>query len=151
MKWGRRHREGGKTSSIKVPALLRWPGLQQCPGLLTTGIKTISGSLERPSVWSASAQCSSKLTGRNRALGRWQLLPKACCRTGCLFHAPARTLSSRTFECSPRSLGQLRTAGNGKTYRGCGAAAAARDRHTCTGFGQHNTVLETILKCVIPW
>lgn len=62
MKWGRSHREGGKTSSIKVPALLRWPGLQQCPGLLTTGIKTLSGSLERPSLWSASARCSRKLT-----------------------------------------------------------------------------------------
>lgn len=38
-----------------------------------------------------------------------------------MFHA--RTLSSRTFECSPR------TAGNGVTYRGFWGAAAAWDRH----------------------
>lgn len=41
---------------------------------------------------------------------------------------------------------------NGTTYRGCGAAAAAWDRHTCkVRLWPVHTVVETILKCVIPW
>lgn len=39
-----------------------------------------------------------------------------------------------------------KAAGNGNKNGACGAAAAAWDRHTWSGFGQHNTVVEIILR-----
>lgn len=56
---------------------------------------TGSASLERLSIWAASARCRSKpdSLSRNRCLCRWQLLPKAYYRrTGCSARLPGHSV-----------------------------------------------------------